>query len=98
MSEPAPVCSLKDLKDGFPLGVVKDGRRLVVCKDGDDVFALDGVCPHRGAPLEDGFLNEGCVVCPWHGWAFDLKTGALKGGDQSLRIHPAAVADGKVVV
>ena len=38
--------------------------------------ALDGVCPHQGGPLGEGRL-EGCrVTCPWHGWQFDVETGA----------------------
>jgi nitrite reductase (NADH) small subunit len=98
MSDSVPVCSWKDLKDGAPLGVVKDGRRLVVCRVGDAVHALDGVCPHRGAPLEDGFVHEGRIVCPWHGWAFGLTDGALKDGGPALRAYPVEIVDGKIVV
>lgn len=43
------------------------------------VFNIDGVyyacsnrCPHAGGPLSDGFLRGTAVVCPWHGWDFDL--------------------------
>ncbi len=39
-------------------------------------YALDGVCPHQGGPLGSGLL-DGCIVtCPWHGWQFDVRTGA----------------------
>ncbi|HYC76950.1 MAG TPA: Rieske (2Fe-2S) protein [Planctomycetota bacterium] len=96
MTDPAPLCSFKDLKDGLPLGVTVDGRKLVVCRVGDDVRILDGVCPHRGAPLEGGFLNDGCLVCPWHGWQFRLDDGAFVGGGVSLNARPAVVRDGKV--
>jgi nitrite reductase/ring-hydroxylating ferredoxin subunit len=97
MTEPAaPLCAVKDLKDGLPFGVVRDGRKLVVCKQGDAVTVLDGICPHRGAPLEGGFLHDGLLTCPWHGWSFDCATGKFVGGDQSLRVHPSEVRDGKV--
>jgi nitrite reductase (NADH) small subunit len=39
--------------------------------------AVDNVCLHRGGPLADGVI-AGCIVtCPWHGWQFDVTTGAL---------------------
>lgn len=47
----------------------------VACVDGE-LAALDNVCPHRGAPLSEGGIEDGRVVCPWHGWSFDPKTGA----------------------
>jgi nitrite reductase/ring-hydroxylating ferredoxin subunit len=96
MTDPAALCAFKDLKDGFPLGVVQGGRKLVVVKSGDGARVLDGVCPHRGAPLEDGFVHDGCVVCPWHGWAFDLESGAVRLGDQSIGARAGDVRDGKV--
>ena len=42
-----------------------------------EFFALDNTCPHRGASLAHGTLDRGKVVCPWHGWEFDLRTGNL---------------------
>lgn len=38
-------------------------------------FALDGVCPHAGGPLGEGYLTGTRVTCPWHGWQFDVTTG-----------------------
>ncbi len=35
-------------------------------------FACSSRCPHAGGPLSDGFLRGTSVVCPWHGWDFDL--------------------------
>jgi len=37
--------------------------------------ALDDTCPHRGGPLSEGFVEEGVVTCPWHGWQFQLASG-----------------------
>ena len=36
---------------------------------------MDNVCPHRGGPLGQGMIEGGKLICPWHAWAFDLKTG-----------------------
>jgi nitrite reductase (NADH) small subunit len=37
--------------------------------------ALGNVCPHRQGPLGQGWLEGEAVVCPWHCWAFDTRTG-----------------------
>jgi len=37
--------------------------------------AMDNVCLHRGGPLGEGELDGTTVVCPWHGWSYDISTG-----------------------
>jgi NAD(P)H-dependent nitrite reductase small subunit len=44
----------------------------------DGLFAVDNVCPHRGAPLHDGVVIEGIVTCPWHQWQFQLDDGVCQ--------------------
>lgn len=40
-----------------------------------EAFALPDHCPHAGVPLSEGFVEDGQLVCPMHGWAFDLASG-----------------------
>jgi nitrite reductase (NADH) small subunit len=40
-----------------------------------DLSAMDNLCLHRGGPLGQGLVDGGKVVCPWHGWQWDPKTG-----------------------
>ena len=69
--------------DELPSGGAREffvaGKLLAVFRVGEEVFALDAICPHQGGPLAKGAVSEGaagCIVtCPWHGWQFDLKTG-----------------------
>lgn len=37
--------------------------------------ALYDECPHRGALLSEGTIENGRLVCSWHGWSFDTTTG-----------------------
>ena len=55
----------------FTLGA----RAVCVANENGKFFAMDNVCAHRGGPLGQGIVEEGKVVCPWHGWQFDLLTG-----------------------
>lgn len=43
-------------------------------------------CPHQGITLERASCEDGMIVCPWHHYAFDLKTG--RGGGLYLDIYP----------
>lgn len=47
-------------------------------------------CPHAGAALDDGWVADGALVCPRHGWAFDLETGRCRrpGAAALERIEP----------
>jgi nitrite reductase/ring-hydroxylating ferredoxin subunit len=69
-----------------PLAVVRRGARA-------DVFI--GTCGHLSGPLYEGDVEEvrgaACLVCPWHGSAFDLDNGEPRRG-------PAAVAQEKLEV
>ena len=65
-----------DLKPGQCTRVELDGRAVAVFRDGEDFVALDDACPHAAGPLSQGMLRGGEVICPWHGWRFDARTGA----------------------
>jgi len=41
-------------------------------------YAMENVCPHRGAPLNEGYIENGTLTCPWHAWQFDVRTGACQ--------------------
>jgi NAD(P)H-dependent nitrite reductase small subunit len=60
-------------------------------------FALNNICPHRGAPLHDGFVQDGQVTCPWHQWQFDLADGKCRNiPGPRVDAYPVEVRDGTV--
>lgn len=63
----------------------------------DGLFALDNLCPHRGAPLHDGFVVDGVVTCPWHQWQFQLKDGVCRNIPKvRTAVYPVEVRDGAI--
>jgi nitrite reductase/ring-hydroxylating ferredoxin subunit/uncharacterized membrane protein len=58
---------------------VADVTVMVTRRDGR-VYALRDRCSHRGGPLHEGTLEDGCVVCPWHASAFRLEDGSVERG------------------
>ena len=70
------VARANECPPGGALEVVADEQILAIFNVDGVLHALDGVCPHQGGPLAKGRL-VGCIVtCPWHGWQFDVQTGA----------------------
>ena len=51
------------------------GRSIALFNVGGTIHAIDNDCTHDGAPLSEGTVDDGCVVCPWHGAQFDLSSG-----------------------
>jgi len=60
-------------------------RMWAVGNNGDGHFAVDRVCRHLGGPLDKGAINrDGCLVCPWHGAAYDVRSGRMVRGPQGI--------------
>ncbi len=90
---------LQALRQGLT-GLDRGEIKLVLVRDGDDVRAFQGECPHAKAPLAKGVLCEGRIICPWHAGAFDSKTGALLEPVPltGLQAYPVRIVDGDVMV
>jgi len=65
--------------------VVAGENVYAVCNLGGEIAVVDGVCPHHGGPLGHGAIQDGRVVCPWHLWEFDCRTGEYD-RDPSLKL------------
>ena len=72
----------------LPLLVDAGGRRVRVVDVDGALVAHAAECPHRGGPLDDAPVEDGCVACPWHGYRFDVRTG-LSADGRALRLEPA---------
>jgi nitrite reductase (NADH) small subunit len=93
------VASLADLPQGCGYRVTVGAREIALFRRGDRVYALDGICPHRGALLAFGEVRDGIVHCPLHAWGFDVRSGACAElehvAQESFRVH---VEGGEVLV
>jgi nitrite reductase (NADH) small subunit/3-phenylpropionate/trans-cinnamate dioxygenase ferredoxin subunit len=76
MGEFRTVCRVADLVAGEGKTVEVDNKLIAVFAENGSYFAIDDVCPHMGASLSGGFVEDGIVTCPWHAWRFRLADGA----------------------
>ncbi len=58
--------------------VVAD-RALCITRSEQGYGVLDNHCPHQGGPLGEGQIEDGCLICPWHGYEYDPITGSPPG-------------------
>ena len=109
------VCHAQDVVPGSPVIAKVRNLSVGVFRVGDSFYALLNLCPHRGAPLCEGVQcgttapvdraefvyhrdNE-IIRCAWHGWEFDIKTGAaLAASGVRARTFPVTVENGLVYV
>lgn len=77
MAEFTPVAKVGSIPEGHGRTFALGDRLLAVFNRGGEYFAIDDLCPHQGASLGEGVLDEGgAVACPWHGWRFRIRDGA----------------------
>jgi nitrite reductase/ring-hydroxylating ferredoxin subunit len=88
------------LDDDRPVAVALDGVGLVAVAHGGDVHVLENRCTHRGGPLAEGSVSDGCIECPWHGSRFALTDGRVAAGPASVDqpAYETRVSDGSVEI
>lgn len=92
------VAAVGDLADGQGRVVAVGKRKLALFRVDGEFFCLENACKHMWAPLGEGFLDGYTVMCPWHGWRYDVRTGATDHPDADVSTYPVTVRDGEVFV
>lgn len=94
-----PVCSVADLPDGGNRVLTVGRKDVAVFRVGDGYFAIDDMCPHAGASLSAGHVEDGCVTCPWHAWRFRLADGAWADNPRvKTGSYKVVLADGRILL
>ncbi|UII69124.1 FAD-dependent oxidoreductase [Pseudomonas sp. HN11] len=94
------VARLINLPENRGVRVETAAHPLLLVRTGDQVRAFQADCPHAGAPLEEGVICQGRIVCPWHKAAFAVDSGAVcePPALAGLTQYPVQVHDGVVSV
>ncbi|MEP6648732.1 MAG: Rieske 2Fe-2S domain-containing protein [Lapillicoccus sp.] len=83
-----------DLVEGQPVVATVGSTPILVVRTGGRIHALADRCTHRGGPLHEGTVQDGCIQCPWHASRFALSDGAVVRGPAT---RPAPVFETRVV-
>jgi|SRR5437868_14672903 len=74
-------------------------KTICVANVDGKLAAMDNVCLHRGGPLGQGIIDQGKIVCPWHGWQYDPVTGAAThNAEAKVKVYPVKVEGDDLVI
>ncbi|MGH9600292.1 MAG: Rieske (2Fe-2S) protein [Terracidiphilus sp.] len=92
------ICSQAELPAAGQVGeFTVGGRALCVANVDGSIAVLDGICPHEEGPLGEGTIEGGRVVCPWHGYAYDVRTGqSEQDPDLKAKVFESMVENGEL--
>jgi len=92
-----PVASLPE---GAVRALYVDDLTIVLVNLGGQIYALDDRCPHQGGPLSKGTLKDDKLMCPWHCWSFDVRTGRPEWPEGYWRAtrYPVKLEGGQIMV
>ena len=91
------ICTVSELKENQGKRFLINDVDIAVFKVNGEVFVLNNTCPHQHTTIiYDGFIEDGCVVCPAHGWMFNLKTGRQPTGAKGLDTFPVKIINDEV--
>jgi nitrite reductase/ring-hydroxylating ferredoxin subunit/ferredoxin-thioredoxin reductase catalytic subunit len=93
-----PVVPLTELADGIPRHAKIGKRDIAVVRVGDEVFALSNLCRHAFGPLAEAFADGYHLMCPWHGWRYDVRDGTTDHPNADVVTFPTSVRDGMAFV
>ena len=65
------------------------GRSVLICEDAGAYYAHSAACPHQLYSLDGSCVRNGEIACPWHGYTFDVVTGA---NAYPVRVYPVGPA------
>ena len=72
------VAKVSDIPAGTGKTVQVNGKQIALFNCDGKFYAMDNTCAHRGGPLGEGTLTGTTVMCPWHGWEYDVTTGVCQ--------------------
>jgi nitrite reductase/ring-hydroxylating ferredoxin subunit len=75
----------KELAEGTGKLVRVKGEEMAIFKNNGKLYGIQNICPHEGGQLCNGWIEGDAVVCPLHGYKFNLQTGACS-NDPTLKV------------
>lgn len=90
-----------ELQEGKSVSLRLNGYQIgLFCSEGN-YYAISDFCPHQGAALTGGYVEQGVVMCPWHAWKFRLCDGAWADSPKSplrCQTYPIEVRENEIFI
>jgi ferredoxin-thioredoxin reductase catalytic chain len=93
-----PVFPDSELAEGDVRHVKIGKRDVAVARTMGSYYALSNLCRHAFGPLAEGFVHGYTLICPWHGWKYDVRDGTTDHPDSDVTTYETTVRNGYVWV
>lgn len=91
-----PVVLAETMPDNSSMHVKIGKRDIALFHVNGEFYALSNLCRHAYGPLSEGFLDGYTVMCPWHGWRYDVRDGTTDHPNADVRTYKVSVRNGEV--
>ena len=99
MAEFVKVASVSELPPGTAKTIEVMEKTIALFNVGGTIFATDNTCLHQGGPLGEGELVGDVVICPWHQWEYNVRTGEVLGNSAAkVATYPVQVEGNDIKV
>jgi sulfoxide reductase heme-binding subunit YedZ len=93
------VCGIDEIPEKGARTALVAGERVAVFRYDGCISAVSSVCKHQNGPLGEGRIQDGCIVCPWHGYQYRPQDGrAPEPFTETLPTFAVVVEAGRVRV
>ena len=93
------VAEVEQVPPGASRVVEAGGRELALFNVDGTYYCIENLCPHNEGPLGEGELEADVVICPWHAWQFNVRTGRMIYNESiCVATYPCKVMDSAVFV
>jgi Fe-S cluster biogenesis protein NfuA/nitrite reductase/ring-hydroxylating ferredoxin subunit len=94
-----PAGTLSEFADGVVRSMQLGARKVILWRSGASITCFENACAHLGFPIHDGEVESGIIICPHHGFRYDLATGeCLTAPEVQLQPHAVRIVGAKVEV
>ena len=100
MSTFVQVCKFASLKSGGMKTIDVQGEQIVVVREDENIYALKDECTHEEYPLSEGWVEDNCIYCAFHGAKFSLANGQALTlpAYEDVKTYPTRIVDGFIQV
>jgi 3-phenylpropionate/trans-cinnamate dioxygenase ferredoxin subunit len=94
------VARTDEISQGKCKRVELEGREILICHTKEGFFALDNICSHAHARLDEGRLRGNRIFCPLHSAAFDVRDGSVlsRPAVQPVKSHALRVEGEEILI
>ncbi len=92
------VCTSSEIKTGVIFEKKIEDKVLIFVRIQNEIKAYTGICPHQGAKLSNGIIENDAIVCPLHHRAYACKNGYDIKTHTVLASYPVVVEGDNVYV